>query len=297
MVPVPNLRTCERPADPSVQLSAPVAEGSFAVSLAVFSGPFEVLLSLINRRKLDITEVALSEVTDEFLAFVATQSEADLSQVSEFVVVAATLLDLKAARLLPNTHDDEEDVALLEARDLLFAKLLQYRAFKEVATDIAERLSAQMLFVPRSVPLEEPFRGLLPEVELGITPQYLAMLAAQALTRKEPQITLDHIHDPLVSVESQVHAIYERLAIGDRMSFHDLCKDAPNVATVVSRFLAVLDLLRRSEVRVEQEHALAPLLIVRVASTEQTAADYAPRDSWHGDDIAERDDGGDQYDE
>ncbi|MCI5826087.1 MAG: segregation/condensation protein A [Arcanobacterium sp.] len=243
----------------------------FAVSLAVFSGPFEVLLSLITRRKLDITEVALSEVTDEFLAFVAAQSEADLSQVSEFVVVAATLLDLKAARLLPHSEADEEDVELLEARDLLFAKLLQYRAFKEVAADLAARLSAQTLFVPRAVPLEEPFKGLLPEVELGITPEYLAMLAAQALTRKEPTIQLDHIHDPLVSVESQVQAIYERLAVGDRMSFHSLCSDAPNVATVVSRFLAVLDLLRRGEVSVEQNSPLESLVVVRVASAEQAA--------------------------
>ncbi|MDD7465872.1 MAG: ScpA family protein [Actinomycetaceae bacterium] len=258
--------------EPQGDTSTPQTEGGFSVSLAVFSGPFEVLLSLINRRKLDITDVALSEVTDEFLAFVAAQSEADLSQVSEFVVVAATLLDLKAARLLPHTPEDEEDVELLEARDLLFAKLLQYRAFKEVAADIAQRLMTQTLFVPRSVPLEEHLRGLLPPVELNITPQYLAMVAAQAFTREEPQISLDHIHDPLVSVESQIHAIYERLAVGDRMSFRELCKDAPNVATVVSRFLAVVDLLRRGEVDVEQEHALAPLLVVRVASAAQAAS-------------------------
>lgn len=266
---------------PELHASPEASTDEFAVYLDVFSGPFEVLLSLISRKKLDITEVALAQVTDEFLAFVAAQSEADLSQVSEFVLVAATLLDLKAARLLPHEEADEEDMELLEARDLLFAKLLQYRAFKEVAVDLAARFSAQTLYIPRDTPLEEEFRGLLPEVELGITPDYFAMLAAQAFTRKEPTITLDHIHDPLVPVESQVRVICERIAVGDRMSFGEICRDARNVPTVVARFLAVLELLRQGQIRVEQESALAPFVIVRERDTEVTegAGDGAAQSS------------------
>ena len=241
----------------------------FAVTLDVFSGPFEVLLSLITRKKLDITEVALAQVTDEFLAFVASQSEADLSEVSQFLVVAATLLDLKAARLLPHEEIEEEDLELLEARDLLFAKLLQYRAFKEVAADLAARFAQQWLYVARDVPLEPQYKAALPQLELALTPQYLAMLAAQAMSRKEPTIGLSHIHAPLVSVESQVALIRDRLVVGDRMSFTQLCADAREVPIVVARFLAVLDLLRRGEIEIEQAGALEPFTVHRISEEQE----------------------------
>ena len=282
MVPVHDPRVSERLSDTFDETEnryhADRAQGgddddrAFAVTLDIFSGPFEVLLSLISRRKLDITDVSLAQVTDEFLAFVAAQSELDLSRVSEFVVVAATLLDLKAARLLPHESDDEEDMELLEARDLLFAKLLQYRAFKEVAADLAARLTSQELYVARDVPLEEQFKGLLPEVELGISSDYLAMIAAQALTRQEPTIALDHIHSPLVSVESQIDVVCERLALGDRMSFAQLCHDAHDVPTVVSSFLAGLVLLRHGQVDIEQASALEPFVVVRVSNEPQKDA-------------------------
>ena len=245
------------------------AHEAFAVELDVFSGPFDVLLSLITKKRLDITEVALAEVTDEFLAFVAQQSEADLSVVSEFLVVAATLLELKAARLLPRdeSEDSAEDLELLEARDLLFAKLLQYRAFKEVAMDLALRFSSENLFVARDVPLEDHFAKALPELQFKVKPEYLAQLAANALTRREPTIVLDHLHGALVSVESQVAYVRERLAVGQSTSFTQLCADAPNVATIVSRFLAVLDLVRRGEIDVAQDGPLTPLVVSRVKDT------------------------------
>ncbi|MDP9800000.1 segregation and condensation protein A [Arcanobacterium wilhelmae] len=240
--------------------------GGFAVELDAFSGPFEVLLTLIARKRLDITEVALGAVTDEFLAFVAAQDEADLSQMSEFVVVAATLLDLKAARLLPKEdRDDDDNYELLEARDLLFAKLLQYRAFKEVAAVFAARLASQSLAYARDVPLEEYFRSLLPEVQLRATAADLARIVAGAFSRTPPIVRLDHLHDPLVPVETQVSYIRDRLIVGDRVSFASLCADAENIPTIVSRFMAVLEMLRDGEVRVEQEAALAALIITRVA--------------------------------
>src|SRR5487761_1233963 len=130
--------------------------GGFEVHLDVFEGPFDLLLALISKHKLDITEVALSQVTDEFIAYIRQRSGGwDLDQVSYFLVVAATLLDLKAARLLPSGEvEDEEDLALLEARDLLFARLLQYRAYKEVAAIFAARMAAETQRHPRRVPLE-----------------------------------------------------------------------------------------------------------------------------------------------
>ncbi|MFC5370124.1 segregation and condensation protein A [Arcanobacterium bovis] len=237
---------------------------TFAVDLDVFQGPFDVLLSLIARHRLDITDVALAQVTDEFLAFVAKQEELDLSGASEFLVVAATLLDLKAARLLPHEEDDAETIELLEARDLLFAKLLQYRAFKEVAVDIAVRFQQQSLSFPRIVDLEPHFRSMLPELEFNVDATDLAIYAAQALTRKSAGVTLDHLHDPLVPVDSQVILLRERLLIGDRISFTQVCADARNIPTVVSRFLAVLELIRAGELAIEQDSPLGTLVLTRI---------------------------------
>ncbi|AWG04642.1 segregation and condensation protein A [Trueperella pyogenes] len=250
----------------------------FAVDLDVFSGPFEVLLSLITRRKLDITEVALAEVTDEFLAFVRAQDEADLSQMSEFVVVAATLLDMKAARLLPREESEEEDLELLGARDLLFAKLLQYKAYKDVATDLAAALGAQSLSYPRDVPMEEVFRRMLPEVELRQTVDDLAQLAAKALTRVPDQVALDHLHDPLIPVETQVSYLREKLVVGDRVSFTELCRDARSVSMVVSRFLAVLEMLRGGEVDIHQDGPLSALFVIRITHEIPTRA--VDEDEW-----------------
>lgn len=249
----------------SVQEDLFTSGAGFAVNLDVFSGPFEVLLSLIAKHRLDVTEVALAQVTDEFLEFVRSQEELDLSQMSEFLVVAATLLDLKAARLLPRDEDDEEDFELLEARDLLFAKLLQYRAFKQVAVEMAARLSQQSLAHPRDVDMEPQFKKMLPEIDLSIGLEDLALLAASAFNRTPDSVRLDHLHDPLVPVDSQVSLLRERMIIGDRMSFTELCRDARNVPTVVSRFLAVLEMLRGGEVEIEQSGPLEPLLVTRVS--------------------------------
>lgn len=253
------------------------SESGFDVTLDVFSGPFEVLLSLIARKRLDVTEVALAEVTDEFLEFVANQDEADLSAMSEFLVVAATLLDLKAARLLPHDEEDEEDTELLEARDLLFAKLLQYRAFKDVAADFTARLSSQSLAVARDVPLEPYYASLLPEVQLRITVDDLARLAAATMTRTPTTVRLDHLHDPLVPVSTQVDLLRERMVIGDPQSFTQLCRDAGNVPTVVSRFMAVLEMMRGGEMRVEQETALAPLILTRIGPPRRRSSDSDER--------------------
>ncbi|MDO4887081.1 MAG: ScpA family protein [Actinomycetaceae bacterium] len=238
---------------------------SFAVDLDVFSGPFSVLLSLIARKRLDITEVALAEVTDEFVAFARAQEEFDLSQASEFLVVAATLLDMKAARLLPRQETEDEDLEFLEQRDLLFAKLLQYRAFKEAAEDMARRLARQALAHGRSVVLEEPYATAVPEVRITADATELAILAAAALTRSragEPEVDTGHLHEALVPVAGQIAVLRRALVGAGRVTFASLCGSALGTPTVVARFLAVLELLRRREIAVEQGEPLGSLIIV-----------------------------------
>ena len=189
----------------------------FEVHLVNFSGPFDLLLGLISKHKLDITEIALAQVTDEFIAHIKaaqkSDTEWDLGQASEFLLIAATLLDLKSARLLPQTGpQDEEDLALIEARDLLFARLLQYRAFKDIAFTFGERMATAGRMTPRQAGLEPQFARLLPELVMGITPEQLAMIAARAMVPKiAPSVGLDHLHAPQVSVREQAGILGARL--------------------------------------------------------------------------------------
>ena len=237
---------------------------SFELHLDNFEGPFDLLLSLISKHKLDITEVALSKVTDEFIAHVKAGGPVwDLEQTTSFLLVAATLLDLKAARLLPQGDvEDEEDLALLEARDLLFARLLQYRAFKQVAGVLETRLAEESRRHPRAVGLEERYAGLLPEVLIGIGLDQFAALAAKALAPKpEPQVGLAHIHTSTVSVREQAALVVERLRRSGTLTFRTLCGDSPDTLTTVARFLSLLELFREGAVAFEQAAALGELTI------------------------------------
>ncbi len=236
----------------------------FEVVLENFSGPFDLLLSLIAKHRLDVTEIALAEVTDEFIAHIRAPGAWNLSQASEFVVVAATLLDLKAARLLPRGEvEDEEDVELLEARDLLFARLLQYRAFKEVAAHLADRARDRLRTHPRSVALEPRFAALLPELVLRIGADGLAALAASALGPKPtpPGVDTSHLHAPVVSVREQAAILVDRLRRLGSASFRALTEDAAGPAVVVSRFLALLELFRQRAVGFEQAGPLGDLTV------------------------------------
>jgi segregation and condensation protein A len=234
------------------------ARAAFQVHLDVFEGPFDLLLGLISKHKLDITEIALSSVTDEFIAYIRARSDDwDLDQASYFLVVAATLLDLKAARLLPAGEvDDEEDLALLEARDLLFARLLQYRAYKEVAAVLAGRMAAAGRRFPRRVPMEPRFAELLPEVLLGLGPAEFAAIAARVLAPKRPPVvSTAHLHMPVVSVREQTALLAERLERLGQASFRQLTADCAGTYEIVARFLAILELYRGGRVSFEQ---LAP---------------------------------------
>jgi segregation and condensation protein A len=236
----------------------------FEVHLDVFEGPFDLLLALISKHKLDITEVALSQVTDEFIAYISERSDGwDLDQVSYFLVVAATLLDLKAARLLPSGEvEDEEDLALLEARDLLFARLLQYRAYKEVAGVFAARMTAAARRFPRRVPLEPRFAELLPEVLLGLGPAEFARLAALTLApTPRPKVSTEHIHTPVISIKDQARILTALLRKLGRASFRQLTADAQGSYEVVASFLALLDLYREDAVSFEQVTPLGELYV------------------------------------
>ncbi len=246
---------------------------AFEVHLDVFSGPFDLLLGLIAKHKLDITEIALATVTDEFIGHIrAEQAKGgwDLSQTTEFLLVAATLLDLKAARLLPHSGpEDEEDLALIEARDLLFARLLQYRAFKDIAHTFGERMATAGRRHPRAVGLEPQFAALLPELIMTITPEQLAIIAARAMAPKDPPtVGLAHLHAPAVSVREQAALLGERLRRDRVASFRALVADADSTLVVVGRFLALLELYRESAIAFEQAEALAELT-VRWTGTEK----------------------------
>lgn len=246
----------------------------FSVKLENFDGPFDLLLQLISRHRMDITDVAIATVTDEFISYIRNLEKSEegweLDQATEFLVVAATLLDLKAARLLPSGEmEDEGDLALLEARDLLFARLLQYRAFKEIASILAERIALQEKTFPRSVALEPTFASLLPEVLIGVSPERFAAIANRVLTPKSsPTLSVDHLHLPLVSVAAEARMVVESLRRHTSMTFRSLVADAATTLVVVARFLALLELYREGQVRFDQVMALGELQVTWVGARE-----------------------------
>ncbi|MBT2498333.1 segregation/condensation protein A [Agromyces sp. ISL-38] len=263
--------------------AAEASDAGFRVALSNFEGPFDLLLSLIAKHELDITEVSLSAVTDEFISYLrGVDSEEELDRASEFLVVAATLLDLKVAGLLPQGElVDAEDVALLEARDLLFARLLQYRAFKEVARWFSTHLEAESARHPRNVRLEERFRQRAPELVWTLSAEDFAALATLALTPREiPVVGLDHLHAPLVSIREQAAHLVSVLRRGAPVTFRELIAGISRPGVVVARFLAVLELYRHAAIGFEQIEPLGELTLRWAAETwtddnlECLGADY-----------------------
>ncbi|MFF2633847.1 segregation and condensation protein A [Microbacterium sp. NPDC058021] len=249
---------------PSTEPGTDAAAAGFRVSLDVFDGPFDLLLSLISKHELDITDVALSRVTDEFIAYLRSMQTAEqLDEASEFLVVAVTLLDMKVAGLLPQGElVDAESVALLEARDLLFARLLQYRAFKEVSGWFAQHLQAEDRRHTRSVRLEEKYRRAVPELVWTLSLDDFAALAVLAMTPKEiPHVGLDHLHAPLVSIREQAAIVVTLLRAAGTLNFRDLIAGVDQTGVVVARFLAVLELYRHAALSFEQLEPLGELTL------------------------------------
>lgn len=252
----------EPPTADATTAAEPVS--GFSVRVGDFEGPFDLLLTLISKHKLEVTELALHTVTDEFIGYIRNQgSEWDLDEASGFLVVAATLLDLKAARLLPSGEvEDEEDLALLEARDLLFARLLQYRAYKEVSALFSERMANAAKSFPRAVGLEPQFAALLPEVLIGLGPEQFAAMAARALAPKPvPEVSISHIHVQRVSVREQAAILVDRLRRHRTTTFRALIADCDTTLLVIGRFLALLELYREQVVAFEQITPLGDLTI------------------------------------
>lgn len=254
------------------------SSGRFTVRLDNFEGPFDLLLQLISQHQLDVTEVALHRVTDEFIAYTKELGErSDLDETTEFLVVAATLLDLKAARLVPSAEvEDEDDLALLEARDLLFARLLQYRAYKQVAAVFREWEAGALRRYPRSVSVEDRFVGLLPQVRLGVGAGGFAELAAAVFRPKPPpEVSLDHLHQHQVSVRE--HAAVLRVLLAERggAEFTELITDCDHGIEVVARFLALLELYRETVVLFEQEDPLGPLTVRWIGGSAREARERA----------------------
>jgi segregation and condensation protein A len=248
--------------------------GRFTVKLANFEGPFDLLLQLISQHQMDVTEVALHRVTDDFIAHLrAMGKDFDLDETTEFLVVAATLLDLKAARLLPaGDVEDEDDLALLEARDLLFARLLQYRAYKQVAALFAELEASALRRYPRSVALEERYTDLLPEVMIGVSPEKFAEIAAAVFRPKPPpNISLSHIHMRRVSIRETAAILRVRLATMGVATFAELVADCEDVTERVARFLGLLELYREQAVLFEQEEPLGSLKVMWTGGTVEEA--------------------------
>ena len=257
----------------------------FHVHLENFSGPFDLLLSLISKHKMDITEVALATVTDEFIAYIkladfdevagntllSKNARRNLGMASEFLLIAATLLDLKAARLLPTTDQDTEDaLELLEARDVLFTKLLQYRAFKHLSHEFSERLEQQSASIPRATQLDPELAGLLPPLVWNLSPARLSQLAQQALgERKEivpPQVSVAHLHGSSLNVANEAPTVISKLRAAGTLTFAELIAETNDQLVIVIRFLILLELFREAQITFQQTSALAPLSITWIGS-------------------------------
>jgi segregation and condensation protein A len=263
-----------------------LSTSKFKVRLANFEGPFDLLLQLISQHQLDVTEVALHTVTDDFIAYTrALGADWNLDETTEFLVIAATLLDLKAARLLPSAEvENEDDLALLEARDLLFARILQYRAYKQVAALFGELEQGALRRYPRSVALEERFVGLLPEVMLGVTPEKFADIAVAVFRPKPPPtVSIAHIHMGRISVREHAAILRVMLAERGQATFGELVDDCEHTVEIVARFLALLELYREATVQFEQSEALAELHVRWTGGSKEDASAAAELDLTAGD--------------
>lgn len=237
---------------------------TYQVRLEVFEGPFDLLLQLISKRKLEITEVDLADITSDFLASLGDLADLDLETATRFLVIAATLIELKAARLLPRDEQDELEDLLGETRDLLYARLLEYRAFRQLAELVAARLEGNSGFLARDVPLDAPWRSLVPDAPLDLSLDDLARLAATASRpRPEPVVEFGHIRRSFISIQDAATTVLERLGEpGGTSMFSGLITGRSRGDAVVF-FLALLELYKLGHLDLEQPDHHADVTVSR----------------------------------
>lgn len=242
---------------------------SYTVKTRAFEGPFDLLLTLVARQKVDVRELSIAEIADQYLAHVEEMRELDLEVASDFLLVAATLLEIKALSLLPRetleSFEGEEDLSPDEARELLVARLLAYKQFKNAAAELAARYEAESRMHPRAAALEEPFLGLMPDYLEGVTLHTLAVTCADLLHRREVfLLEAEHVAAAPVPVDLHVESIRRLLAKRKRATFADVVPGAARPEEVVVAFLAILELYKHGEVRLVQEEAFGEILIESV---------------------------------
>lgn len=238
---------------------------AYTVTVGEFEGPFDLLLKLIAQRRVDVYDVALADITDDYLAIVRTMDTLDLEATTEFLVIAATLVELKAARLLPTDEEPEVDELAMHARDLLYARLLDFQVFAEAAAFMGGRMQDQRGYIPRAVPLEDAFVGSAPPVELTTSPDDLARLYAAVLARqvdRDRPVDTSHLPPIPITVEQASQRVIDGLeACGGRATFRALTVTYSTPVEVVVAFLAVLELYKNEHVEVSQIHNFGDMVI------------------------------------
>ncbi len=231
---------------------------AFRVRIDSFEGPFDLLLYLVTRQKVDIGTISITQIADQYLAEIARMNVLDLDVASDFLLVASTLLEIKAESLLPHERDaieDElEELAPSKARDMLVDRLLTYKQYKNAADALRARYESEARMHARPFGPDAYFLNLIPDYLQGVTLDGLAHLAAKALARREAfLLESEHIAAKPIPVETTVRAIHQRIQNTKKLRFSDLVNDQMPAPMVVVTFLAVLELYKRSMVRLEQE--------------------------------------------
>jgi len=244
---------------------------AYQVKLEAFEGPFDLLINLISRQKIDIYEIPLAKITNEYLDYIDSMQEIDLEVSTEFLLVAATLLDIKAANLLPKKEDprDEEELSPHEAREVLIARLIEYKKFKNVSGELASRYAAESKYYVRDVGLEEKFNNLIPDFLAGISLEKLRRLFLAINEKKEINLMqADHITPKPLSVDEYVKKVKEKLAGVKMRSFRELTYDCDDKVELITMFLAVLELYKRGVVELGQAETFGEIMIVVVDKEE-----------------------------
>lgn len=247
---------------------------AYRVSVEAFEGPFDLLLHLVARQRVDVANISMTEVIDQYLAYVDRMKDLDLDIASDFLLVAAMLLEIKAARLLPEERaviDEElEDLGPEEARELLVERLLTYKRFKNAAAELAARMEAEACMHPRAAGLEEPFLALMPDFLEGVTLRQIALICAELEARRDLfLLEAEHVAARPISLEEHVDMVEMRLRAGGRVSFSELLCAGAAAEEIVVTFLAILELYKRGVAELRQE---APFGEIEVVAVEGEAA-------------------------